>query len=740
MKKIYTIIISILLAVCVLLGACTTEQTFSSQSENKTCKVVLSESPYYTCAENVKTVTRGSDVDFTVVFERGYSFESTSYDDYSVDVAPMDENGKTTAILTLKAVQFASFVSIEVKFTSYYTVSIDASPFFRCDTPKQLVEEGKNAVFTLFFQEEYTLAEIDYSGNYQVTGVDSDINDDHERKVVLTVENVTKDAKITVQERKALPPTTDGPIELPKNPKYAVIGYVLNGGWYVDDGHSGSYYTVNDSLEYHRRPNTSIGTDMISRYGYVLTGWNTKADGTGEHIGLGSRADVAVGETLVLYAEWAAWTDVSLFDYVVIDTEDILTLYVEKQDKLQKLNECAENAASADRSAVITKYRGTDAETLVIPERLGGYPVAIVANGALKNDTRVQTVVFPLSMRYIMEHAFLYCEALNELYLYDNLSYVDEYAFGERNETDPRLGEHIQTLHINAKRIPIYGKNESAQLANKMEMLMAHQDEKKTIIFGSCSIWYSLHAKTFGEGTGRLAFNMGVEGETCTLVQLDLIRQYMQDGDELIYACDLGSPYLWGYELSFDARTYRMFEFNYDLLADVNLQRYTNTISSLNEYCIVKNSSLNAGTTGSYDDHLEYISEYGDMETVRNGPSHEGFCEFMTKQTLKENGALEKTKAILQEFADVGIDVYYWFGPFSEVCLDVVDSEDVVKELNAYFIEGFEELDVPAKLLGDIYTVILPDEWFFNTPYRLNSEGTKLHTQTLIELFLKVTR
>ncbi len=738
MKKLYTTIVALLLIACVVFCGCTPQTP--PTPEDKTCKIVLADSPHYTCAENIQRVPRGSDAVFTLLFDKGYEPERVSYGEHFIELSPMDEQGRRTATLTLKAVRFTVFVTVDVSFTTYHGVSLAPSPAFRCETPEQLIAEGENAVFTLFFQEEYTLADIDYAGSYQTTGVDSDVNDDRERRVVLTVENVTADTEITVRERKAVPPTADGPIELPTRPNYAVIGYVLNGGWYLNENNGGSYYTVNYSLAHHRRPNTSLGTDTISRYGYVLTGWNTKADGSGEHIGLGSRADVALGEGLVLYAEWAEWTEVSLFDYVVIDTEDILSLYVETQDKLQALRECAASAHSEERSAVVTRYRGKEEERLVLPERLGGYPVAVVAEGALKEDTRVKTVVFPLSMRYVMENAFSRCEALTELYLYDTISYIDEYAFGARNEATPRLGEHIETLHINAKHVPVYGRNESAQLANKLELLMEHQEEKKTILFGSCSTWYSLHAKTFGDGTGRTAFNMGVEGETCTLVQLDLIRQYMNEGDALIYVSDLGSPHLLGYELSFDARTYRMFEFNYDLLADVNLQRYTNTISSLSEYCIVKNSVITMGTTGSYDDHLDYISEYGDMETVRNGPSHEGFCEFMTKRTLEENDALEKTKTILQEFADDKIDVYYWFGPFSELCLDVADSADIVKELNEYFIEAFETLDMPAKLLGDIYSVILPDELFFDTPYRLNSEGTKLHTQTLIELFLKASQ
>ncbi len=721
-----------LLCGCIILSACAPE----AETGERECRVVLAESEYYTAEEYVKTVSRGDDASFTLKIESGYAFKDTSYSEYETDVGGVDGEGKTTLSLTLKNVRYPTFVTVDVEeAVKYWTVTLADSDVFRCDEAELTVPSGGDAVFTLWFTEGYTFDSlVGYTGSYRVTGIDGTVNEEGERRVVLTVENVTESMTLTVMERETgdLPPEEH--IELQPLQGYAVVGYALNGGRFLHEENEGTYYTVNYSLFHYRRPNTSLGTDIIARDGYVQTGWNTRADGNGTHVGLGSRADIVKGETLVLYAEWKEWTDPALFDYVVIDTADILSLYREKERKAELLQELAAAPDSDDRCAVVTGYRGTE-ETLVLPATLGGLPVAAVAGGTLEGDKRVRTVVFPLSMQYIMDGAFVSCENLKEIYLYDNISYVDGGAFG-----DPTLTEHFETLHINAVEMPIFGENESAQFANKTEMLIEHEDEQKTVIFGSCSIWYGLHAGTFGNATGRLALNMGVEGETCTLVQLDVIRQYMHAGDTLIYVCDIGSPYLLGYDVDFDARVFRMFEFNYDLLASVDMRRYANVLTALTEYLSIKNSSFSIGASGTYEDYLYYISEYGDNDNFRTSTGHNGAYAFYGPDVLEENGAMECTKEILQSFADMGIEIFYAFGMLSDWVLEYMpEAEGTIAALNDYYSEKFAQLDMPATMIGDIYFGILPNDYFTEYVFRVNSYGQEYYTQKFIEAFKALT-
>ena len=88
------------------------------------------------------------------------------------------------------------------------------------------------------------------------------------------------------------------------------IRYEFNGG-----STSGTEtFFVEEILTHHLRPNTWNGSGL-KKSGFTLYGWNTKADGSGERIGLGSRVTVKDCGEITLYAEWLKQIDVSQILY-----------------------------------------------------------------------------------------------------------------------------------------------------------------------------------------------------------------------------------------------------------------------------------------------------------------------------------------------------------------------------------------------------------------------------------------
>lgn len=73
----------------------------------------------------------------------------------------------------------------------------------------------------------------------------------------------------------------------------AGVTYILNGGKMID-GSEDLYFTIIYPKQIYPRVNTDIGTKKIEREGYILTGWNTEANGNGSHIGLGSRCNIII--------------------------------------------------------------------------------------------------------------------------------------------------------------------------------------------------------------------------------------------------------------------------------------------------------------------------------------------------------------------------------------------------------------------------------------------------------------
>lgn len=91
------------------------------------------------------------------------------------------------------------------------------------------------------------------------------------------------------------------------------IRYERNGGEFAE-GVAIKGYLPGKITQNHLRTNTDLG-ESLSREGYILTGWNTKEDGSGAHIGLGSRVTVQRDGCLRLYAEWEKTLDESALSY-----------------------------------------------------------------------------------------------------------------------------------------------------------------------------------------------------------------------------------------------------------------------------------------------------------------------------------------------------------------------------------------------------------------------------------------
>ncbi len=79
----------------------------------------------------------------------------------------------------------------------------------------------------------------------------------------------------------------------------------------------------------------------------------------------------------------------------------------------------------------ITDYNGKTGETLIIPEKIEGKPVAVIDYGAFANQSELTTVIFPAELKIIKEQAFYGCKKLNNISLPSGLEEIGQLAFGE---------------------------------------------------------------------------------------------------------------------------------------------------------------------------------------------------------------------------------------------------------------------------------------------------------------------
>ena len=444
---------------------------------------------------------------------------------------------------------------------------------------KKGVKRGDSVTFDLSMKDNYMVESV----SARTGDVESEIVNKIDETTTIIIYNVRFPLSLTVNCVKAA----------------AYIAYYPNGGEYLDGSDAEKPYTVGHELVHRLRPNTEIGTDRIVRKGYVQTGWNTEPDGSGEHIGLGSRATVAMRSTLNLYAEWKKESPVEDFTF-----------------------------KSYRDGYLVSSYVGS-AEEVVVPSTYNEKSVYSVTVDAFKGVKCIKTVVLPSTIESVAKDAFLN-SSLEEIYFYDNLEYIYDNSFTGC--------ENLSTVHVNAIWAPRYGKNLYSEynLADKYDILILHQDEDKVIFFGGSGAYMSINCyqaeeALAGAGINKVCIDMAVNGWFNGPAQIEMINAYLKEGDVFVHAPETSSRYNVCYSTTMTPeygtftynklRFYYCLEANYDLISLFDVRHVTNFFNGFGSFNSERKSkkptSYTEYRTGAkwygvtYDNDLGYIDDRG---------------------------------------------------------------------------------------------------------------------------------
>lgn len=361
-----------------------------------------------------------------------------------------------------------------------------------------------------------------------------------------------------------------------KDDNVRTITYDANGGM-VCSSPSASAFIVHHVLNEHIFPNTAIGTDFLERDGYTLLGWNTAPDGTGDHVGLGSRY---IGSQEVLYAQWVPWSEESLFCF-----------------------------AETEGGYTVTHYNGKE-NSIIIPEMHNGLPVVEISACAFEN-CQVQRLVLPITLSRVEMDAFVRCK-VDKLFFFDTISEFPDAAFRETP---------LPQVFINAAQPPRYaGSGRASTYADKVDLLIQNGDRRKIVLFGGSGTYYSVLAAEMEEMLGGeyAVINMGMNGWFPAIPQLNVIRTYLHEGDILVHIPEASSSTQLFHSTAFsqtvnsptefDDRYMRSLELNYSLISLFDLNAVTGFFDSYTRF----NGARQDQPATDYSDYSHYINANGD--------------------------------------------------------------------------------------------------------------------------------
>ena len=450
----------------------------------------------------------------------------------------------------------------------------------------------------------------------------------------------------------------------------------------------------------HLYANTLPYRAQFVREGYLSVGWNTTPDGTGTHIGFGSRAEHGDSRHLDLYPEWLPVTRLEAFTYTRADGEITIT-------------GCA-----------------PPGKQLVLPAYIDGLPVTAIGAGAF-GEVEADIVVFPPTLNTVEPGAFRSLTA-GALYLFDDLQTISEDAFGPYE---------ITRLHINAMREPVYSGSYFDTFPDKVDYLRSLREEDKIVLFSGSSARFGYDSPMLEASfPDYRVVNMGVYAYSNMLPQARILLHFMKQGDLL-----LSSPELDAIDTQFcgstqlDKETFCMLEGNYDLFSLLDCREFTNVFGAFSDYQAARAPMA----PRSYSDSPSLYDEDGRRQEQATYNHYGDYILYRENNTAGENFGVKRAfynanhirpsdwqglNGVYDSFAAKGITVYFTYSPRSATSLSPDSTAASIAELDTLLRDRLH-----AEVISPIESSLMDPLYFFATDNHLSTEGTVLHTAQVIE-------
>lgn len=492
----------------------------------------------------------------------------------------------------------------------------------------------------------------------------------------------------------------------------------------------------------------------FTREGYVLREYNTKADGSGTAYSIGSKVPLLDGSSdyPTLYCIWERETASSEFEY---DSYTVSKPYA----SLDAPN-------WVENGIIITSYKG-NADTVVIPERIGGRAVIAIASGAFENK-KMSTLVMGRRMLRVEDGAFVGCSSLETIYFPDGM-----YSMG--NEAlDSASYSSLKHLYVNATLAPRFLYADSGALSVKLSRLITDTNQPRLIVIAGSSSYQGLgteYMEALLDGEYRV-INFGTTRTTNGIIYLEAMSHFANKDDMIIYAPE-NSSYMMG-ETELYWKTIRDLESMNNFYRYIDISNYSNVFGAFTEFnkeyryttgysagCyeqICENGSLSrsdgtypSGTTNKYGDYLydrrntigNYIDAYfvtlneymkskdeGAWNNVGDQESNKDYTDPNNKTWANITDAYFRD-AMNRAIASVkssGAKVYFGFCPTDSSAL--VDGADSAAWLAAYESMILENFDFDG-LMGSVGDYIWDHSYFFDCAFHLNDVGRTFRTYRL---------
>ena len=440
--------------------------------------------------------------------------------------------------------------------------------------------------------------------------------------------------------------------------------------------------TVTFSLVGYHNPKTLEENGYFKRNGYTLVEYNTKEDGTGTPVSLGSRVDAEGKPSLDLWCVWQKNTDESSFK--------------------------TETAMGGVR---IKEYTGND-EIVCIPEKIGGNKVIGIAANAFSGAT-MKEVIIAKTVKAIEEGAFTNCKNLETVVVFDG-----EFGAGGIGESCFVNCDSFKHFYVNAT----YTIYESWALygSGHLDRLMWAKDMKKIIIVGGSGSYFGYDSEIIDKALNGeyVIINFGENANVSGLLYFDLIEDFVGEDDILLWSPEPGRYTLGSY--SFGPRGWYFRQSDYGFLRYIDRSQFTDLISRFPAQCVeMKNAEKNL----PYDAFNNSASKYGDgldnAKRVTQGRDNSYDIGWGIS-------AKEEMAALAKRMKEKGCNIFFTYAAMQDGGEGI--SDDVIKE----YTERLTSV-IDMTVISDYKNCLYPKDYFSDSEWHLVWKGAQERSRHVAE-------
>ena len=332
-------------------------------------------------------------------------------------------------------------------------------------------------------------------------------------------------------------------------------------------------------------------------------------------------------------------------------------------------------------------------------------------------------VVLPPTLLDVAPGAFQNC-ALETVTLFDGIRSVADGSF----QNCPAL----RTLRINAMEAPFgYAWRKESCYADKMDLLILTQGQRRAVFYGGCSMWYNLDGLQAQQalGDGYRVVNLGLNGTVNSPVQMQILGAFLGDGDIVIHTPELSSRQQMLLRTAMgeqDDKLWCGIENNYDLFALVDLSTVEGVFDSLCRYLSQKNARASYAQTYRDEYDQPYMDRLGCIPFFRSGTQDDLPDRVFLDPALIDREAMERLGAYYAWFQSRGARVYV-----SCACVNL-DAVPEGQRGNAALLDGLLQEAVGrmegVALISALEDYLYQNEDFFDTNYHLVTQAAQKNT------------